>query len=54
MKADHPVTFIFRLRQSGGPYIPACRQSGQNQARCWYERPTNMRGSFRRSTVTAI
>jgi transposase len=23
--ADHPVTFIFPLRQSGGPYIPACR-----------------------------
>ena len=22
--ADQPVTFIFRLRQSGGPYIPVC------------------------------
>jgi hypothetical protein len=26
--ADHPVTFIFRLRQSGGPYIPDCRDPG--------------------------
>jgi hypothetical protein len=23
--ADQPVTLIFRLRQSGGPYIPVCR-----------------------------
>jgi hypothetical protein len=22
--ADHPVTFIFRLRQGSGPYIPVC------------------------------
>jgi hypothetical protein len=22
--ADHPVTFIFRLRQGGGPYMPVC------------------------------
>jgi hypothetical protein len=22
--ADHPVTSVFRLRQSGGPYIPVC------------------------------
>jgi hypothetical protein len=21
-RADHPVTFVFRLRQGGGPYLP--------------------------------
>src|SRR5438270_13477440 len=28
--ADHPVTFIFCLRQSGGPYIPVCHYPGRN------------------------
>jgi hypothetical protein len=31
--ADQPVTLIFRLRQSGGPYIPVCSLSAQND-RC--------------------
>ena len=29
--ADQPVTLIFRLRQSGGPYIPVCTSSAQNR-----------------------
>ncbi len=32
--ADHPVNFHFRLRQSGGPYIPVCpvtHQQSQNR-----------------------
>jgi hypothetical protein len=32
--ADHTVIFTFRLRQSGGPYIPYCRQS-----RTWLPEP---------------
>ena len=28
--ADHPVTFVFRLRQSGGPYIPVGRPIGNS------------------------
>src|ERR1017187_5772783 len=31
--ADYPVTFVFRLRQSGGPYIPVCRLYGSNPER---------------------
>jgi hypothetical protein len=27
--AGQPVTLIFRLRQSGGPYIPVCPSSAQ-------------------------
>jgi hypothetical protein len=30
--ADHPVTFVFRLRQSGGPYIPVGPSSTQKAA----------------------
>jgi hypothetical protein len=29
--ADQPVTLIFRLRQSGGPYIPVSPSSGRNR-----------------------
>jgi hypothetical protein len=37
--ADQTVTFTFRLRQRGGPYIPYCRQFAQNPSMsalaCW-------------------
>jgi hypothetical protein len=40
--ADQPVTLIFRLRQSGGPYIPVCPSTDRNKDRerdrkppCW-------------------
>ena len=32
--ADQPVNFIFRLRQSGGPYIPVTPSSRHNPETC--------------------
>src|SRR5205823_7936349 len=29
--ADQPVSFIFRLRHGGGPYIPVCKETGISQ-----------------------
>ena len=40
--ADQPANFIFRLRQSGGPYILVCRQLAEN-------RPEFVRAHRRRS-----
>jgi hypothetical protein len=33
--ADQPVNFIFRLRQSGGPYIRFARDSGRIAKSTW-------------------
>jgi len=39
--ADQPVTLIFRLRQSGGPYIPVCASS-RTQIREWKVEQKNL------------
>ena len=34
--ADQPVHFIFRLRQSGGPYIPVCPSFARIHRYVWH------------------
>jgi len=48
--ADQPVTFIFRLRQGGGPYIPGCPSSTRN-ARYSYKSISNQLGNQHRQRI---
>jgi hypothetical protein len=49
--ADQPVTLIFRLRQSGGPYIPVCPSETKLLARRLHQRQLWWAGTVIATTV---